>query len=1090
MDLFLAAGLDVPNARRGAQPRRAAGPRTLRVPLFNHRVIEEARARAAFSPTPDEVEAAREYARRAKSASFARQRETSVRPIFFGQVLGRVLGYREFDPDQPYSVSHEHPIRGGSADVALGRFRGTDRAGEIVAPCEVKGPGTDLDAIPPGRARSPVQQAWDYAIDAPGTRWVIVTNCVELRLYAFGRGRDAYHVFDLSKLDDPEEHARLWLLLSSDRLLGEATDALLRQTDSAAKEITDKLYGDYSDLRARLISFLTGSAEGPKLAPLEALEPAQKILDRVLFIAFAQRTGLISQPVLEQAEKTQAFIPVSKWTNFKGLFHFCNVGNFDRDIEAFNGGLFAADPILDRIEVPDDLVTDLAKLGEWDYRSDVPVTILGHIFEQSITDLERLRAEGRGEAPPKVSKRKREGVVYTPDLVTRFLVERTLGLTLSERFSALLREHAGIDVLPKNGGVIPWRKGEGSEKAFWRGYLATLRDTTVVDPACGSGAFLVAAFDLLAAEYRRVTERLAALGEPVDFDPLDWIVTRNLYGVDLNAESVEITRLSLWLKTARRKHRLQNLEATIKPGDSLIDDSKYTREPFEWQAAFPDVFAQGGFDVVIGNPPYVRMEILKPVKTYLEEHYRVATDRADLYAYFFEKGVALLKPGGRLGYVSSSTFFRTGSGDKLRALLSQETAVEAVIDFGDEQIFEGVTTYPAILTLRKLAPGADAAGDLRFLKIEGTVPRELSGAFDAGALPMPRARLTGASWQFEEDALARLRAKIVAGKKTLGEVYGPPWRGIVTGLNGAFVIDRATRDRLVAADPKSEELLKPFLRGEDIKRWRVEPRGLFLINTPKGKVDIDAYPAIRDWLLPFKPRLEKRATQQKWFELQQAQLAYQPHLKTAKITWPHFQSERASFALDQIGYYLNNKCFFISAEETWLTAVLNSACLWFQLSSLARIKRGGYIEAEAQYVEQLALPEPGERDGTRLETIGQDCTRAARERFETQAAVRRRILDLAPGGDGRLSRKLESWWELDFPGFLAEVKRVLKTDVPLRQRGEWESFLAENRAAVQRLTAEIDAAEREIDAIVYGLFDLTPEEIALLESSLEAPVSS
>jgi N-6 DNA Methylase len=280
-------------------------------------------------------------------------------------------------------------------------------------------------------------------------------------------------------------------------------------------------------------------------------------------------------------------MPVSKWTNFKGLFHFCNVGNFDRDIEAFNGGLFAPDPILDRIEVPDDLVTGLAKLGEWDYRSDVPVTILGHIFEQSITDLEKLRAEGRGEEPPKVSKRKREGVVYTPDTVTRFLVERTLGLTLAERFSALLREHARVDVLPKNGDAIPWREGEASERAFWRAYLAVLRDVTVVDPACGSGAFLVEAFDLLSREYRQVTERLAALDEPVDFDPLDWIVTRNLHGVDLNAESVEITRLSLWLKTARRKHRLQNLEATIKAGNSLSQAANTRASPSIGKRLFP-----------------------------------------------------------------------------------------------------------------------------------------------------------------------------------------------------------------------------------------------------------------------------------------------------------------------------------------------------------------------------------------------------------------------------------------------------------------------------------------------------------------------
>ena len=178
-------------------------------------------------------------------------------------------------------------------------------------------------------------------------------------------------------------------------------------------------------------------------------------------------------------------------------------------------------------------------------------------------------------------------------------------------------------------------------------------------------------------------------------------MTRNLYGVDLNRELVEITRLSLWLKTARRDHRLQNLETTIRVGDSLIEDAAYAARPFDWRAAFPEVFANGGFDVVIGNPPYVRMELIKAVKPYLAAKYQVVSDRADLYAYFYERGVGLLKEGGRLGFISSSTFFRTGSGEPLRRLLSETTAIETIVDFGDAQVFAGVTTYPAILALRK-----------------------------------------------------------------------------------------------------------------------------------------------------------------------------------------------------------------------------------------------------------------------------------------------------------------------------------------------------------------------------------------------------
>jgi len=487
-----------------------------------------------------------------------------------------------------------------------------------------------------------------------------------------------------------------------------------------------------------------------------------------------------------------------------------------------------------------------------------------------------------------------------------------------------------------------------------------LRDFTIADPACGSGAFLVAAFDELARRYRATVNRLHELGIEAGFDIFDEIVTKNLYGVDLNSESVEITRLALWLKTARRDHRLQNLENTIKAGNSLIDDPAFTDRPFNWQAAFPEVFARGGFDAVIGNPPYVGMEYLKAFKPYLERNYTVTADRADLYAYFFEKGVHLLKAGGRLGYISSSTFFRTGSGENLRNFLTDGVNVESVVDFGDLQIFEGVTTYPAILTLKK---GEESGtGALAYLTVKDRLPKDLAKSFSIEAQPMLRARLGRGSWRFEDDALARLRDKIVAGRKTLGEVYGALLYGIKTGLNDAFVIDRATRDRLVAQDPKSAELLKSFLRGENIKRWRVESEDLWLINTPKGKVDIEQYPAIRNWLLPFKPELERRATKQERWELQQAQLAYQPRLAAPKIVWPHFQDE-ISFSIEENGCFLNNKCFFIAAVDFFLLGILNSSWSRFHLFNTARIKRGGYIEAEAQYVQQMILPEMQEVGG-------------------------------------------------------------------------------------------------------------------------------
>ncbi len=503
-------------------------PRSLRVPLFNYKVVQAARERAAFAPSAEQTGAARDYARKIKDPRFLKQKETAVRPLFIQDILQTVLGYRLFDPAQPYTLKHEESIRTGAVDVAIGRFNRPDEPDEIVAPFELKGPDTvDLDRVMPGRGRSPVQQAWDYAIDAPGSRWVLVSNCLEIRLYGFGRGRDAYEVFDLRHLDDSEEHARLWLILTADRLLGGATDLLLRETDSAYKDITDKLYVEYKALRDRLIGFLTGAAEGPKLAALAAIEPAQKVLDRILFIAFAQRTDLLPGRLLEDAAKDQnKFEPQPIWQNFRALFRAVDRGNERLAIWAYNGGLFAEDKVADTLVLPDHLAVEVAKLGQWDYRREVPVTILGHIFEQSITDIEKLKAEGKGEPPPAVSKRKRAGIVYTPDMVTRFLVERTVALSLDERRAALWAAH-GMD-----------KPETEREIAFWRAYLAALRDFTILDPACGSGAFLVAAFNEMARRYRDAVSALSELGIEIDFDIFDEIITRNLYGVDLNPESV------------------------------------------------------------------------------------------------------------------------------------------------------------------------------------------------------------------------------------------------------------------------------------------------------------------------------------------------------------------------------------------------------------------------------------------------------------------------------------------------------------------------------------------------------------------------
>jgi len=371
MELFSASGIDLPLVDGRSRRAPATLTRSLRIPLLNYKVVEDARA-LVHSPSPEQVAAAADYARKIRSPKFRKQKETAIRPIFVEQVLGRVLGYSTNDPERPYTLAFEYPIRRGAVDVALGRFNEPDRRDTLIAPFELKGPDSDdLDRIMAGRGRSPVQQAWDYAIDAPGSKWVLVSNCVEIRLYAFGRGRESCEIFDLSKLDEPAELERLRAILSADRLLGDGVDKMLRDTDSAYADVTERLYRDFKVLREQLIRFLVDSADGPKLGSLSAIEVAQKILDRILFIAFAERTDLLPDRLLERAVKAvNEFVPQPLWLNFPALFHQVDRGENRLNISAYNGGLFAEDPIADKLILPEPLVRDIAGLGSWDFRRE------------------------------------------------------------------------------------------------------------------------------------------------------------------------------------------------------------------------------------------------------------------------------------------------------------------------------------------------------------------------------------------------------------------------------------------------------------------------------------------------------------------------------------------------------------------------------------------------------------------------------------------------------------------------------------------------------------------------------------------------
>ena len=637
-------------------------------------------------------------------------------------------------------------------------------------------------------------------------------------------------------------------------------------------------------------------------------------------------------------------------------------------IHAYNGGLFAPDPALDALIVSEASLDSFSALSDHDFETDLNVNILGHIFEQSITDLEQIRAEIRGGvADQQQSRRKRDGIFYTPDLITRFMVARAIGGWLAARY-------AGIEARYRTGKPGPL--SNETRLKIWLNYLEVLQHIKVLDLACGSGAFLVAAFDYLLAEYERVNRAIGELtGAPGQlglFDLDRQILQGNLFGVDLNPESVEITKLSLWLKTARRDRPLSNLDANIRRGNSLVappgpntssalvaafDKLPADTHPFDWCAAFPEVFAVGGFDVVIGNPPYVRQEALGPFKPYLAQRYASYHGVADLYVYFYERGLELLAPDGKLSYIVTNKWLRAGYGEPLRRLFSERAVLEEIIDFGHAPIFEDADTFPCILLLGprsgQVGAGASASREAGVLGATaaspgpappvGTASPSAGMATAAGerdeppmvsvcpvprdrapelslehyvhehAYPVPWSRYDASPWSLESPEVEALMGRLRERGVPLGQFAGcKPMYGIKTGLNEAFLIDDATRVALVRDDPACADIIKPYLRGQDIGRWTPDWQGLWMIVLASsgnhawpwsgGGEEAEAlfarsYPSLNRHMQPLRERLMARQDKGRyWWELRSCD--YYAAFEQPKIVYQVIQFH-PQYALDQ-----------------------------------------------------------------------------------------------------------------------------------------------------------------------------------------------
>ena len=1167
---------------------------------------------------------------------------------------------------------------------------------EVVGVIELKGTDTtDLDKIE--------TQAFGYKNHHPKCKYVITSNFEKLRFYIQNAVDHVdFDLFNLSK----EQFSLLWLCLAKDNLLNDLPLKIKESSVLQEENITKKLYADYSNFKEAIYNNLVknnlenNNGLQPIVDKLTLFRKTQKLLDRFLFIFFAEDRLLlppnsISEIVKQWAdlkEKYDEYFPL--YSRFKKYFGYMNTGYNGKkyDIYAYNGGLFKPDEVLDKITIDDEILYEhTLRLSNYDFETDVDVNILGHIFEHSLGEIENVQAEiasseaNKGLQPlvqkPGTSKRKKDGIFYTPKYITKYIVENTVGKLCEEKRTEL-------DIIDEE-----YAKGRKNRKKEivrsldkklddYRSWLLTL---TILDPACGSGAFLNQALEFLINEHRKIDElRGQLLGGAIIFSDITTdILEKNIYGVDLNEESVEIAKLSLWLRTAQKGRKLNTLSNNIKCGNSLIDDPEVAGEKaFNWQNEFPTIFQQkekkawhitwvthdtrtsermvkykvrerkangemyvdrsvyldekdaikvteiisdiiveekynclaynigedhvhmllvcdeeeltnivrkmkgksaqkfkehlglakdetfnlwaqkfdrqlikseeqlantidyivhnrdkhhaaqnqqgvatpcleteqefqrlfqplvqkmtctheyafrteykGGFDVVIGNPPYVRQELIEKNDkiSFAKKYPLVFQNTADLYVYFYNLSLEVLKKSGILGFITPNKFIRSNYGSGLRNYLSS-FQIQQIIDFGELPVFEEAATFPSIIIVQKINQKTNS----NYLKIDSLKLLDLKSEMQLNSILLPDNAFENDNWILTNPIETKLLDKIRQNGKELGRSYQIKI-GIKTGFNEAFIIDENKKNELIRQDPNSAELIKKFAVGDNLRKYRLEFDNKYLILTKIG-VEIEKYPAIFNHLKKYTEALEKRWDKGNfWYELRACD--YYDDFEQPKIVYPDIAKE-SRLIYDLGGTYFANTTYFIPTSDKWLTGILNSKLVFYYYKHnstvIGNADKGGRLRWFTQDVKKIPIPEVNIEIKSRLKKLVKEIVDLNKNHRNN--VVQFQILLKQHFSIPKISKKLQNWHELEISDFLKELKKAINTSnkertnkglqplvkLSLSQEAEWMQYFNEQKIKAQTIKSEIEKTNKEIDRMVYELYGLTEEEIKIVENS-------
>ncbi|MBO4752445.1 MAG: N-6 DNA methylase [Bacteroidales bacterium] len=948
---------------------------------------------------------------------------------FLRELFVKVLGYA-LNPSPNYNLITEQKNETDSkkADGAI------LKEGKVIGVIELKDHKTsDLAKVEP--------QVFNYKSQHPEARLVIISNFEKLRLYIDNAVEHReWNLFRMTK----EEFVELYLCLAWEQVERGVAIEIKQESVSNEDQITKALYKDYSQFKRALFEDIVknnpaGEGVDVKEWQLLLFKKTQKLLDRLLFIFFAEDSGLLPPnsmvKIIEQWEKLKELDEYKPlYSRVKKYFGYLDTGHKFKNYElfAYNGGLFKPDEVLDRIEISDEvLVRHTRKLSEYDFESEVDVNILGHIFENSLSEIEAVSQQiSNGEAP-QTSKRKQDGVFYTPQYITKYIVENTVGRLCTEKKQEL-------DIVEEEYFSDKNRKTETKKRLMERlqAYREWLLGLTILDPACGSGAFLNAALQFLMAEHSLIDEMEAKLtGASIVFQGVEnSILENNLYGVDINEESVEIAQLALWLRTAKPHRKLNTLSGNIKCGNSLISDPAVAGEKaFDWEKEFPQVFEKGGFDVVIGNPPYIRPHNLADKdKVYYWNRFSVAQQKTDIYAFFVEFGCSLLKPNGKLGYIIPKTWWSIYSFKKLRELLLNQYNMHQ-IGLLPQKVFEDATVETALL----FVDNTKEQTDISFVDVE---KKELIKSISKEHL------LSDASYNitYEEEQVLNDVPKL----GDLCEVIV----GIVTG-----------DDEKYCRFEKLTDLDKPAIRGANISRYGLNYTGEYVWYNREQMI----------WDGNHKPKSSLKQAVGQSSPKQASDFEIPEKIVLQRI------AKRINACLDTNQYYAHSSVVIIKPnplyETRYILAILNSGFIDKWLRS-----KSSNISLNAGTLKQIPIPSASQDEQRAISALADTMLTLNAQLQEKRGRFHRRLTENFEGV--KITTALQTFDQLDFKAFAAELKKQ-KIKLTLAQQDDWENYFGQYKQACNDLSSQITATDKEIDAKVYQLYGLTEEEIKTVEAS-------